>query len=110
MIAKIDIPLPIDQLLQRSVDVRYSSTNLTSSYRQIPVEGKSQKFTTFMFNRISYKFNMFELKTAMTSFSQCIDLVLGPQVREFVVNYVDDLLIVLHTFSEHQKHLTNLTP
>jgi hypothetical protein len=34
-----------------------------------------------------------------------VDVILGPKVREFTINYIDDLLIVSQTFEEHLRHL-----
>jgi hypothetical protein len=34
-----------------------------------------------------------------------MDVVLGPEVREYTINYIDDLLIVSNSFEEHLVHL-----
>jgi hypothetical protein len=47
----------------------------------------------------------FGLKTVVGSFSRAMNVILGPEVREFTVNYIDDLLIVSHSFEQHLQHL-----
>jgi hypothetical protein len=47
----------------------------------------------------------FGLKTAVGSFSRAMNVILGPEVREFTVNDIDDLLIVSDSFEQHLQHL-----
>jgi hypothetical protein len=53
----------------------------------------------------TYQVLPFGLKTAVGSFSRSMDVVLGPEVREYTINYIDDLLIVSNSFEEHLVHL-----
>jgi hypothetical protein len=64
-------------------------------------------YTAFLFNGQSYTYQVlpFGLKTAVGAFSRAMDVVLGPEVREYTINYIDDLLIVSSSFEEHLVHL-----
>lgn len=63
-----------------------------------------------MYNGKSYAFKVmpFGLKTGIASFTRAMNLVLGPEVREYAVNYVDDLLVASETFEDHLNHIDNV--
>ncbi|XP_064215678.1 retrovirus-related Pol polyprotein from transposon 297 [Tribolium castaneum] len=108
MIADCESPPAADELLRRFHGIRYMSTiELRSSYWQIPLSPESRQYTAFLYNGRSYTYQVlpFGLKTAVGSFSRAMDVVLGTEVREFVVNYIDDLLVASETLNEHLEHL-----
>ena len=108
MVADCEAPRPPEELLQSLQSVRFLSTiDLRSSYWQIPLSPESTQYTAFLFNGQSYTYQVlpFGLKTAVGSFSRAMDVILGPEVREFAVNYIDDLLIASNTFEQHLEHL-----
>nr|XP_015840034.1 PREDICTED: retrovirus-related Pol polyprotein from transposon 17.6 [Tribolium castaneum] len=108
MIADCESPPAADELLRRFHGIRYMSTiDLRSSYWQIPLSPESRQYTAFLYNGRSYTYQVlpFGLKTAVGSFSRAMDVVLGTEVREFVVNYIDDLLVASETLNEHLEHL-----
>jgi hypothetical protein len=75
-----------------------------------PLCPSSTPYTAFLFNGQSYTYQVlpFDLKTAVGSFSRAMDVVLGPEVREYTINYIDDLLIVSTSFEEHLVHLAQV--
>jgi transposase InsO family protein len=108
MIADCESPPATDELLRRFHGVRFMSTiDLRSSYWQIPLSPESRQYTAFLYNGRSYTYQVlpFGLKTAVGSFSRAMDVVLGTEVREFVVNYIDDLLVASETLDDHLEHL-----
>ena len=108
MIADCEAPRPPEDLLQSFRSIRFMSTiDLRASYWQIPLSPESTQYTAFLFNGQSYTYQVlpFGLKTAVGSFSRAMDLILGPEVRQFTVNYIDDLLIVSDSFDQHLLHL-----
>jgi hypothetical protein len=108
MIADCESPPATDELLRRFHGVRFMSTiDLRSSYWQIPLSPESRQYTAFLYNGRSYTYQVlpFELKTAVVSFSRAMDVVLGTEVCEFVVNYIDDLLVASETLDDHLEHL-----
>ena len=108
MVADCEAPRPPEDLLQSFQSIRFMSTiDLRASYWQIPLSPESTQYTAFLFNGQSYTYQVlpFGLKTAVGSFSRAMDLILGPEVRQFTVNYIDDLLIVSNSFDQHLLHL-----
>lgn len=108
MVSDLEGPPAIDELLQRfHGKVFLSNIDLVSSFWQIGLTTESRKYTTFMYNGRSYCYKVlpFGLKTSVASFSRCMDIVLGPDVRDFTHNYIDDLLIASSTFEEHLNHI-----
>jgi hypothetical protein len=92
IIADCESPPATDELLRRFNGVRFMSTiDLRYSYWQIPLSPESRQYTAFLYNGRSYTYQIlsFGLKAAVGSFSHAM----GTEVREFVVNYIDDLLL-----------------
>lgn len=108
MLSEAEAPLATEELLHAFSGVKFLSTiDLRLSYWQIPLDEDSKQYTAFLYNGRSYVYQVlpFGLKTAVASFSRAMDLILGPEVREFCVNYIDDLLIASRTLEEHLQHL-----
>lgn len=108
MVSDNELPLPIDSIVRDLGNVRYmSSLELTSSYWQIPIKPDHRQFTGFRHGTRTYQFKVlpFGLKTAVASFTRCMDQVLGPFFAAFVHVYVDDILITSSSFQEHVRHL-----
>lgn len=85
-----------------------SVIDLNNAYFQIEISEASRKYTGFSFNGKSYVYNVLPqgLKTSVGSFSRAMDVILGHEVREFCVNYLDDLAII--TTGDLQKHIEHL--
>ena len=108
MVNDIESPPPMDELIQKFHGKKFLTIiDLKSSYWQIPLAPESHKYTAFLYNSRSYVYLVlpFGLKTAVGSFSRAMDQILGPEVREFVTNYVDDLLVASTDFDSHVQHL-----
>lgn len=108
MVADVETPPPAAELLRRFRGVKFVTTiDLRSSYWQIPLAPESKQYTAFLYNGRSYVYQVlpFGLKTAVASFSRAMDVILGPEIRQFIVNYIDDLLIASATLPEHLEHL-----
>lgn len=108
MIADYESPTPPDELLTSFTKIGCLTTiDLRSSYWQIPLTPNSTQYTAFLYNGKSYTYQVlpFGLKTAVGSFTRAMDVILGPETRSFVLNYIDDLLVVSTNFVEHLQHL-----
>ena len=108
MVPDKETPNNPDELLQKFVNMKWLSTiDMTSSFYQIALEEHSRKYTAFQYNQRIYQFKVlpFGLKTSIASFTRCIDLVLGPEIRAFTTVYVDDLLIASESYEQHLRHL-----
>lgn len=109
MQAEIEKPPLTSEILQQFHGVKHMTTiDLNNAYFQIPLAKESCKYTGFLYNGKSFMYNVLPqgLKTSVGSFSRAMDLILGPEVREFCVNYLDDLIVfTCGDFSEHISHI-----
>lgn len=109
MIAESEAPPMQIDVLNAFHGVKFISViDLNNAYFQIPITETSKKYTGFTFNGKSYVYNVLPqgLKTSVGSFSRAMDFILGPDVRQFCVNYLDDLAILTTgTLDEHLQHI-----
>lgn len=92
----VESPPLTSEILQSFQGVQFMSIlDLNDAYFQIPLEKESTKYTGFTFNGKSYTYNVLPqgLKTSVGSFSRAIDLILGPELKEFSIAYLDDLCV-----------------
>ncbi|CAK1596186.1 unnamed protein product [Parnassius mnemosyne] len=101
-------PIQLD-VLNSFHGANYITTiDLNNAYFQIPINKDGRKYTGFTFNGKSYVYNVLPqgLKTSVGSFSRAMNLILGPEVQEFCVNYLDDLAIITTgTLDKHLEHI-----
>lgn len=101
-------PMQIDVMNSFHGSNFISIIDLNNAYFQIPISEESRKYTGFSFNGKSYIYNVLPqgLKTSVGSFSRAMDVILGHEVRDFCVNYLDDLAIITTgTLEQHIEHL-----
>jgi hypothetical protein len=98
----------IDELLDQLNGSRYfSSLDLTSAYWQVRLSPEDVPETAFVTHQGLYEFKVlcFGLCNAPSTFQQLINEVFPPQLRSFVLAYLDDLLVFSKTLEEHMQHL-----
>lgn len=80
-----------------------TSWDLTSSFWQIGLHPDSRDYTAFLYNGKQYRFKRcaFGLASSGSALLRAIDIVFGNSLRNQVVNYVDDYLIINETFEDH---------
>ena len=102
-------PLPrIDDLfdqLQRSYV--FSKIDLRFRYYQLMVEGEDILKTAFRTRYRHYEFLVmpFGLTNAPTAFMDLMNRVFKPYLDQFVVVFIDDILMYLKNKEDHEKHL-----
>lgn len=109
MCAEVEKPPLTTEIIQRFHGVKYITTiDLNSAYFQIPISRESRKYTGFVYNGKSYVYKVLPqgLKTSVGSFSRAMDKILGPGVREFCANYLDDLII--YTCGSQEEHFEHI--
>ena len=106
---KDSYPLPrIDDLLDRISGAKYfSSLDLTSGYYQIRIPEEDVPKTAFKtpMGLFQFKVLCFGLTNAPATFQAAMDKMLGDFINDFVVVYLDDIMIYSKTLEDHEKHL-----
>jgi hypothetical protein len=72
-----------------------TSIDLSSAFLQIPLKEESRQYTAFLFESTvwQYKRTPYGYKNSFSAFIRELQLMLGGDTAEFVVTYVDDVLI-----------------
>lgn len=103
-------PIPyISAILDRLRDARFiSSIDIKSAFWQVPLSESSREITAFTVpGRNLYHFLRmpFGLTNAPATWQRIVDRVLGVDLENNVMVYLDDIIIISKTFSEHLKLL-----
>ena len=85
----------------------YSKIDLRTSYHQLRVREANIPKTTFRMRYGHFKFTVmsFSLMNASTTFMDLIYTVFQPYLDQFVVVFVDNILIYSQSEEEHEDHL-----
>lgn len=85
--------------------------DISQAFWQVPLKGESRKYTGFIINNQSYVFTKmpFELKTGEAAFTRALDLTLRKEAQDFVIVYIDDILIASNSVAEHFEHIVEQT-
>lgn len=99
-------PLPyIAAILDRLKGARYlSSMDIKSAYWQVPVKPSSREYTAFTVpgrGLFQFKRMPFGLTNAPATWQRLIDQVLGVDLEEYVLVYLDDIIIISPDFETH---------
>ena len=85
----------------------YISIDLASRYWQVKIDENSQDITAFITPWRLYQFNImpFDLTNAPATFQKLINYILHDYLNNFVVVYLDNILVYSDTFKEYLNHL-----
>lgn len=86
-----------------------SALDLTSSFWQIPLHPDSKKYTAFQHRGNTYEFNVvpFGLKTSTAALVRGLEQALQG-IGDYVIKFVDDMLIKSSSEEEHLEHIKKL--
>jgi hypothetical protein len=101
------IPRINDLLDQLTRDKYFSKIDLKSSYHQVPIEQTDVWKTTFKSKESLFEWLVmpFCLTNALTTFMRMMDDILRPFTNNFVVVYLDGILIYNKTWAENLQHI-----
>jgi hypothetical protein len=97
---------PIQELLQKFHGTRYlTSLDLSSAFHQVELHKDSRPYTAFLYDSTVYQFKRvpYGFKNSLSAFIRAMKAALGEGSLEYVVFYVDDVLIFSRSFNEHIK-------
>ncbi len=88
----------------------FSTLDLRSGFWQIAMDKESQEATAFTCSAGLYQFKKmpFGLKSAPATFQRLMSDVLRSMTWKSVLVYLDDLIVLSHTFSGHVRDLENV--
>ena len=102
-------PLPrIDDLMDQLVGARvFSKIDLRSGYHQIKVKDEDMQKTAFRtrYGHYEYKVMPFGVTNAPGVFMEYMNRIFHEYLDQFVVVFIDDILIYSKTEAEHAEHL-----
>lgn len=107
---KDSYPIPyISAILDRLKNAHYiSSIDIKSAFWQVPLSEASKELTAFTVpgrNLFQFTRMPFGLTNAPATWQRIIDRVLGVDLENNVMVYLDDIIIISSTFNEHLKIL-----
>lgn len=106
-------PFPlIEDLMVKTINCRYFTTlDINSAFWSIPLRKTDRKKTGFVTQEGHYQWKClpFGLKTSPAIFQRILSNVIRKHnLSNFVINYIDDIMIFSKTFTEHMDHLSRL--
>jgi transposase InsO family protein len=100
-----------EELLLRLAGHRYfTKLDLKSGYFQIPITDADKEKTAFVTPDGHYEFNVLAqgLMNAPATFQRVMNNLIATGRWDYVVVYLDDIVIFSHTLEEHQRHVDEI--
>ena len=106
---RVEFPLPnIDTILDTLGGSKYfTALDLAQGYHQVQVRPQDRHLTAFKTQYGLFEFNVlpFGLTSAPSTFQRLMNHVLKPHEKDYVICYLDDVLIHSSTLEDHLNHL-----
>ncbi|EIE82990.1 hypothetical protein RO3G_07695 [Rhizopus delemar RA 99-880] len=112
MVKQDAYPLPhIDELLDSVGGATiFSTLDCTSGYHQLPLNEEHAERTGFVTKRGTFSFNVlpFGITTGCSQYQRMMHSILSKYVGDFVLIFLDDILVYSKSVEEHRYHLSLL--
>uniref|UniRef100_A0ABD2WS82 RNA-directed DNA polymerase n=1 Tax=Trichogramma kaykai TaxID=54128 RepID=A0ABD2WS82_9HYME len=99
----------MDAILRKLRDARYITTlDMSAGYHQVPLHEDSYEYTAFTVPGLGlYEWLRmpFGISGGPATFQELMDRVIGPDLEPFAFSYLDDIIMVSSTFTEHLEKL-----
>jgi hypothetical protein len=104
---KYPLPKINDLFDQPKGDKYFSKVDLRSGYHQLKIRESDIPMTAFVTHYRQYEFTVmsFGLTNALAYFMNLMNKVFMEELDEFVVVFIDDILVYSKSVEEHEKHL-----
>ncbi|CAF3363996.1 unnamed protein product [Rotaria socialis] len=88
----------------------FTKLDLKSGYYQIPIHPADKSKTAFITQDGLYQFQVLPmgLMNAPPSFQRVMNNIIGYNRWDYILVYLDDILVFSHSFDDHMKHLQQL--
>jgi hypothetical protein len=96
--------LPLEETFQLFHGARHiTSLDLSPAFLQIPLAKESRKYTAFLFECQVFHYQVvpFGFRDSLASFASALQTVLGHEVSQFCMAFVDDIIVHSSSFEDH---------
>lgn len=100
-----------DEIFQKFVGKKfYTSLDLAAGFLQVNLDPESRKYVAFTFGGRNFNYKRLPFGTSVSTalFVKAMCHVFGPEYRDFLTIYVDDILITSNTAEEHVDHINQV--
>ena len=109
---RVEFPLPnIDTILDTLGGSKYfTALDMAQGYHQVQVRPQDRHLTALKTQYGLFEFNVlpFGLTSAPSTFQRLMNHVLKPHEKDYVICYLDDVLIHSKTLEDHTRHLDSV--
>ncbi|CAB5195545.1 unnamed protein product [Rhizophagus irregularis] len=102
-------PLPrMDELLDKYRKAKwFSSIDLAAGFNQVEMKEEDKEKTAFVCSKGLFEYNVmpFSLTNAPATFQRLMDEILEEYINDFVVVYIDDIMIYSENLKDHMEHV-----
>lgn len=107
---KYPLPKIVDLFNQLKEALMFSKIDLWSGYHQLKVKGSNVPETTFRtrYRHCEFLVMLFGLTNAPVAFMDLMNQIFLPYLNQFVIVFIDDILVYSSDKEKHVEHLRTM--